>query len=120
MERNERVHFEPVKEKLDHDKSRRFKLQKLSNLTMLSAPELLTATAAAWVMKPTRLKWSSPWEARATPVEIMKTMTASFLLGSWIRNVQEINRIATGVKACSGVSKYGDVPSSGRTLSICI
>ena len=32
-------------------------------------------------------------------MEIMKTMTASFLLGSWMRNVQEISRIATGVKA---------------------
>jgi len=68
----------------------------------------LTATAAAWVMKPMRLKWSSPWEARATPVDIMRTMTASFLLGSWMRNVQEISRIATGVKAwVVSVSKRG-------------
>jgi hypothetical protein len=63
------------------------------------ALELLTATAAAWVMKPMRLKCNSPWEARATPVEIMRMIAASFLLGSWIRNDQEIRRIATGVKA---------------------
>jgi hypothetical protein len=59
-----------------------------------------TATAAAWVMKPTRLNLSSPFEASATPAEIMNTIMASFLLGSCNLNVQEIKRIATGVNAC--------------------
>lgn len=58
-----------------------------------------TATAAAWVRKPKRLNLSSPWEARATPVEIMRMMTANFLFGSCRRNVHEMRRMATGVNA---------------------
>lgn len=60
----------------------------------------LTATAAAWVMKPMKLKRSSPREASATPQEIISTITARRLLGSWIRNVQEMSNIATGTNAC--------------------
>jgi len=52
------------------------------------------------VRKPIRLKRNSPWEARATPEEIIKTMRASLRFGSWMRKVQEIRRIATGVNAC--------------------
>ena len=62
---------------------------------------VLTATASTWVKKPTKLNRSSPLEARATPEEIIRTMTPSFLLGSWIRKVHEIRRMATGVKALS-------------------
>jgi len=61
--------------------------------------QLLTATAAAWVRKPKRLKFSSPWDVSATPVEIISTMIANFLFGSWMRNDQEISRMATGVNA---------------------
>lgn len=50
-------------------------------------------------MKPIRLNLSSPWEARATPIDIIKTIMASLLFGSWIRNVQDMRRIATGVNA---------------------
>ena len=60
-----------------------------------------TATAAAWVMKPTRLKRSSPREASETPAEIMNTITARRLLGSLIRNDHEMSRIATGLNACA-------------------
>lgn len=45
------------------------------------------------------MKRNSPREASATPEEIIKTMTASFRFGSWMRKVQEIIRIATGVNA---------------------
>jgi hypothetical protein len=46
-----------------------------------------------------RLKRNSPCDARATPDEIMKTMMANLRLGSWIRKVHEIRRMATGVNA---------------------
>lgn len=62
---------------------------------------VLTATAAACVKNPTRLNLNSPLLANATPQEIMNTMTANRLLGSCIRNVHEIKRMATGVNALS-------------------
>lgn len=58
-----------------------------------------TATAEACVTNPIRLNLSSPFEARATPAEIINTITASLRFGSAIRNVHEMMRIATGVKA---------------------
>jgi hypothetical protein len=62
-----------------------------------------TPTAAAWMRKPIRLKRNSPCDARATPDDIIKTMMASLRLGSWIRVVHEIRRIATGVNAYANV-----------------
>jgi hypothetical protein len=50
-----------------------------------------------------RLKRNSPREASATPEDIIKTMTANFRLGSWMRKVQDIMRIATGVNACGNM-----------------
>jgi hypothetical protein len=66
---------------------------------MRTRREASNATAAAWVMKPKRLKWSSPWEVRATPEEMRRTMTSSLRFGSAMRVAQEMSRIATGVKA---------------------
>jgi hypothetical protein len=60
-----------------------------------------TATAAACVTKPIRLNLISPRDARATPIDIIKTITVNFLLGSWILKAHEIRRIATGVNAYS-------------------
>ncbi len=115
MERDKRVHLETVKQDLNHHQSRRFKLHARrgsggkDGWTQPSRPRhnqviryiVLTATAAACVKNPTRLNRSSPLDARATPDEIMNTITASFLLGSWIRKVHEIRRMATGVNALS-------------------
>ena len=64
-----------------------------------AAETIRTATAAACVRNPMRLKRSSPREASATPDEIMNTMTARRLLGSWMRKVHEMSRMATGVNA---------------------
>lgn len=87
---------------LNHYKSGSFELDmEMSISDKVAGHEIHTATAAAWVRNPIKLKRSSPCEARATPDEIMKTMTASFLLGSWRRNVHWMRRIATGVKAYS-------------------
>jgi hypothetical protein len=55
-----------------------------------------------------RLKRNSPCDARATPDEIMKTMMANLRLGSWIRKVHEIRRMATGVNAYANVQSSGD------------
>jgi hypothetical protein len=68
-------------------------------LGMEKGKRRLTRTAPAWTRKPPRWKRISPREASATPVEIMRTITASFLEGSCIRNSHEIRRIATGVNA---------------------
>jgi hypothetical protein len=70
---------------LDHDETRGFELDESGQILMGLCTQCqigLTQTAAAWVMNPNRLKRSSPREARATPVEIMSTMTANFLFGS--------------------------------------
>jgi len=73
--------------------------------------------------KPIRLKRNSPCDARATPDEIMKTMMANLRLGSWIRVVHEIRRIATGVNAYAN-SQYQQMKSAdgkkGVALSICM
>jgi hypothetical protein len=63
--------------------------------------EKRTATAAAWVKKPTKLNLISPWLVSATPILIISTMIPKFLDGSWMRNVHEMIRMATGVNACT-------------------
>lgn len=45
------------------------------------------------------LKRNSPCDASATPHEIITTIIANFLLGSAMRNVHEMSRMATGVNA---------------------
>lgn len=87
-----------MKEDLDEDQAGGFELHTRVSI-ILGEKGGLTRTAPAWTMNPPRWKRSSPREARATPVEIRITMVPSFLLGSWIRNIQEIRRIDTGVNA---------------------
>lgn len=72
------------------------------------------------MMKPRVSKRSSPYEAMATPSEIMQTMAKSFLFGSWMRAVQEMRRIATGTNACqTGLARAQRRESGGRlALSI--
>jgi hypothetical protein len=64
--------------------------------------------------KPIRLKRNSPCDARATPDEIMKTMTASLRLGSWIRVVHEMRRIATGVNAYANGLNQEMIAAEGK------
>ena len=74
-----------MEEDLDHDETRGFKLEesgKLSSYHYAKYQIGLTQTAAAWIRNPNKLKRSSPREERATPNEIMSTMTANFLFGS--------------------------------------
>ena len=90
----------------------------------MTSREASNATAAAWVRKPKRSKRSSPWEAIATPVEIMTTMKVSLRFGSAMRNTQEMRRMATGLKACRACVIDRQQVKKGskkeRTLSICI
>ena len=74
-----------MEEDLDHDETRSFKLEesgKFSSYHYTTCQIGLTQTAAAWIRKPNMLKRSSPRDERATPNEIMSTMTANFLFGS--------------------------------------
>ncbi len=50
-------------------------------------------------MKPRVSNLSSPYDARETPPEIIMTMAKSLRLGSWMRKMNEMSRIATGMKA---------------------
>lgn len=101
VQRDKRVHLEAVQENLDHHQTGRLELCfAVRNVhDTLDLYTVLTTTARAWTTKPTRSNLSSPLEARATPQEIMRTMTASLLLGSCSRNVHEMRRMATGTNA---------------------
>lgn len=62
---------------------------------------------------PIQLKYLSPLLVTATPDEIMRTIRSSLRLGSLMRVAHVMSRIATGVKACVGVS-MGKIQSSAR------